>query len=228
MEPTSNIFHDLEIPMTGFLDSKDTMMAFAKNVANAAKELEKTLEESTSVSSVEDQAKADFNKNKEFKVQMDATFKETLKAIYESCEDLPLPVVYGLIGELKTLANDLSNTLNARARMEVVNVSPTTNNKKLAQLQHKRLRENWEIIRKLMKLLNKDLDFPAIKPRSGNFAVSAFDTYAFIFPGEEEPYYNYRAVAKKLDILHSHSTFMDVIEYAENHPELVQVVKVQL
>lgn len=224
----TNIFADLDISTKGFLDSKEDAIAFSKRVLAAAKELEDIMDTKQTVSSVETEAEKTYRNSDTFQQEYRELFDEALATMYESCEEIPLPVVYGLIEGLEKLTKDLRNTLHDRAKRESIAQSANQANKKLAQTQHSRLRENYENVVKMVGMLY-NVELERIKPKRGNYsAPSMTDTYAYIFNGEEEPYYNPKAVAKRLGIYYPDIKFMDIMEYCEKHPDLISVVKVEL
>jgi len=223
-----NIFNDLEIDVSSFMDGEKEARLFRDNVLAAAKELNKILDEqSTPASKIEAEARDQYKNNPEFKTQFNDTFKEALEVMYISCEELPLPVVVGLIDNLRKLASDLENTLHDRSKRESLTMTESITDKKLAQHQLKRLREAWEPIRKIFKLMF-GLEFPAINARTGNYAGSVTSTPAFYMPGSEDALFNPFAVARLLGIYFDKMTMMDVMEYCEKHPDKVTVKIVNL
>jgi len=223
MAKPGNVFTDLEIPVNKFMDDESDGAEFARNVFIAAEKLEKILDEqSTPASQIEDSARDQFKRNPEFKALYKETFQEVLETMYVSCEEVPLPLVAGLADALRKLANDLDNTIHDRAKRESLSMTESITDKKLAHLQHKRLRESWEPIRKVLDLMF-DLKFPAIKARPGNYAASPTSTPAFYMPGSEDPLFNPFAVARLLGIYYDKMTMMDVMEYCEAHPDQVTV-----
>lgn len=221
MSGQGNVFNDLEIEVSKFMDSEKEAKEFMKAVYDAANKLEKILDEkSTPASQIEDTARDQYKNNPEFKVQLKEVFGEVLDTIYTSCEELPMPVVAGLAEALRKLATDLDNTLHDRAKRESLSMTESITDKKLAWHQHKRLRDAVEPIRKVLDLMF-GLKFPAIKARPGNFAAGPTQTTAFYLPGSEDPLFNPFAVARLLGVYYDKMTLMDVIEYCDKHPERV-------
>jgi hypothetical protein len=221
MMQASNVFSDLEIPVSNFMDGEREAIEFKNAVFEAAEKLEKILDEqSTPASQIEAAARDQFKTHPEFKTQLKDTFGEALSLMYLSCDELPLPVVAGLADALRKLANDLDNTINDRSKKESLSMTESITDKKLAHTQHKRLRESWDPIRKVIELMF-GLKFQAIKSRPGNFSAGITKTTAYYLPGSEDPLYNPFAVARLLDVYYDGMTMMDVIEYCEKHPELV-------
>jgi hypothetical protein len=233
---SNNVFYDLDIfpDHIEFLESYEQCTDFSDAVLAKVKELEAILDEkATPVSKIEDKARKDFKDNPAFKNQFKETFGDTFLLMYEAGESLPFPVIIAMIDELRKLAVDLENTIHDRAKRESLTNSESINDKKMAQVMHKRIRDVWDNIRAIAKMMFKDEDdnpliLPVIKARPGNYAAAPTKTYAFFFEGNEEPFYMHPYVAKKLGIYRDKITYMDVVEYAFAHPELVTVKEVML
>lgn len=229
-ETSTPIFSDLEIDTTDFLTSRERVEEFSKAVYAAARALEKILDRNSSVSSFEEKAKRDFERSSDYKAKFKEMFDPVLDALYEQSETMDLPLVYGLSEALAALAKDLKNTIHMRARSEYINEVTATTDKKLAQVQHKRLREAFKPYVAMVKLMH-GISLQEIKAKPGNFQSEIGTTTAFLFEDMEEPMYNPRAVARKLGIFHDNILFSDVIEWlAENDPaqNLVKIVQVKL
>jgi len=224
------VFYDLEIfpDHLGFLDSADNLKSFEYAVKAKVEELETIMDEkATPTAKLEDTARKEYRDNPAHKKQMKEATGETFGILYEMGESLPFPVIYGMIDELRKLAQDLENSIHDRAKRESLTMTETISDKKMAQVQHKRLRDAWLPIKQIASLMY-ELTLFTIKSRPGNYAASPAKTYAFFFPNEDEEYYNFRVVARRLGIYVEGIMYMDVIDYADAHPELVQVKEVLL
>lgn len=230
-----SIFEDLGIEFTReTLTNYDAAKKFAEQVYAADEMLAGIMNpDVTPVSKIEDKARTDWRDNKEYRKTLKETFDETLTALYESGEKIELPLLYGLIDSLERLTSDLKNTLHTRAQMESSSMDESIIDKKLAQVLHKRLREAFQSSISFINMFVKAPDgkmigIQGIKGRSGNFQAGVFDPIAFFFPGNEEPYFFHQAVAKKLGIYYDGITKMDVMEYAEKHPDLVTMKQMKI
>jgi hypothetical protein len=225
-----NVFYDLEIfpEHLNFLDGPENIKAFEIAVLAKVGELEAILEEkATPTSKIEDRARLDYKQNPAFKKELEENTGEIFTLLYEMGESLPFPVIIGLIDNLRKLAQDLENSIHDRAKRESLSMTESISDKKMAQVQHKRLRDAWQPIKQIA-LLMYELNLKQIASKPGNYAASPAKTYAFYFPGEEEPFYNFRVAARRLGIFVEGIKYMDVLEYAIEHPDEVEVKEVVL
>lgn len=242
-----NIFQDLEIDTTGFMDDPDAIKRFTKDVLEAEKFLVEILNSSgPSVSSIEEDAMREFKDNPAVKKAVQKliinpcmaadkndtntylmTFEQTVNSLFEAAENADLSVAYGMMIALKKLSSDIENAIHDRAKMESTSQHDSLQDKKLAQIQHKRLREAWETYCKFVKLFH-GMELPKIKARPGNYAPSLTEHYQYQFPGEDDVMYNYRVVAQRLGIYYEGMKFMDIFEYCMDHPDEISVKKVSL
>lgn len=228
----SPIFEDLEISTDGFLNSREQAEIFKQEVFAKKDRLESVLDRKETVTKIEDTAKKDYNNPAlPHKAQFKETYEPLISALYDQGEQIPLPVLHGLVESLAALARDLNNTLHDRAKAEYINEASSENDKKLAQIQHKRLRDAWDAYRKFAETIFPGLKLPEIKAKPGNFQSAVGTTVAFKFPDTEEPIYNPRAVARRLGIYAEGVYLTDVLDWLEeNDPEQikVKVIKVKL
>jgi hypothetical protein len=223
-----NVFKDLEIDIADWVTDPDGAKKLYTAVREAADKLEKILDSDTSTSTIEVAARQEYRTNPDIKAQYKESYGELLEGIYQSAEDIPLPILIGLIDGVEKLVSDLKNTLRERSKFEAIHMTDSINDKKLAQIQHKRLREAWDTYRKFIKLFFGD-EYPGIKAKPGNYAASITDTIHYQIVGENnDGYYNPYTVAKLLGFHHNNITFMDIMEYCEAHPEQVVITKVRL
>lgn len=223
------IFQDLEIDTEGFLDPTK-VQDFSQKVLSVARELEKILDRVQTVSIIEDAAKKEYEQGPDNKAKFKEMFDELINGLYETGETMELPILYGLSEALIALGRDLKTTLHDRAKSVYVNEVTSSTDKKLAQIQHKRLRNAFETYAAMVKLLH-GVELPKIKAKPGNFQSSVGKTRAFQFADLEDPMYNPRAVARKLGIFYEGILFSDVIEWLdENDPDqkLVKIVEIDL
>jgi len=226
----ANVFYDLEIfpDHLAFLDDALNLKKFEQAVKVKVDELEEILEEkATPTSKIEDKARNDYKSSPAFKETLKEHTSEVMGYLTELGETLEFPVVLGMVDELRRLAQDLENAVHDRAKRESLTMTESISDKKMAQVQHKRLRDAWQPIRSIAKLMY-ELDLFQIKSKPGNYAASLAKTYAFYFPGDDEPFYNFRVVARRLGIFTEGIKYMDVMEYADAHPDLVEVKEVLL
>lgn len=225
-----NVFYDLEIfpEHLQFMETEENFKAFEAAVLAKVGELEKILEEkATPASKLEDSARREYKENKQHKETLQENTKEMFDLLYEMGESLPFPVIYGMIDALRKLAQDLENSIHDRAKRESMSMSETVADKKMAQVQHKRIRDSWQPMRVLANLM-WEYQAKQIASKPGNYATTITKNYAFFFPGEEEPFYNFRVVARRLGIFVEGIMYKDVLDYADEHPDEVEVKEVVL
>src|SRR5688572_32066038 len=146
----SNVFYDLGIfpDHLDFLDDYDACVKFASAVEGKVKELEEVLDEKAKpVSKIEDEARKQFKDNPAHKEQFKQNYGQLFLDLYEDGENLPFPQIFAMIDELRKLAQNLENTVHDRAKRESLTASETLNDKKMAQIMHKKVRDVWDNIR---------------------------------------------------------------------------------
>lgn len=231
MTTGSNVFYDLEIfpEHVEFLEDEDKLRSFEAAVKIKVDELESILEEKAQpTSKIEERARLDLKQNPEHKKNLKENTGEIMTFLTELGETRPFAEVLGMVDELRKLAHDLELAVHDRAKRESLTMTESIGDKKMAQVQHKRLRDAWTPIRAIAKMMY-GIELFIIKARPGNYAASETKAYAFQFPGEEDIYYNFRYVARRLGIFVEGKTFYkDVVDYASDNPELVEVKEVIL
>ena len=220
-----NIFDDLEIDVSTFL-TQSGAPGFVEAVLHAAKELENIMDNDTSVAKLEREAKERFKNNPVSKPKLNDYFADVSTKLYEDGEKMDMDILFGLVGELRQLAYDLENTFRERLRTDAAKDTANIFDKKQAQIQHKKLREAYDIYRKLIGPMY-NLKMRAITPRPGNYTASMTDTILYRFDNGDE-YFNFRAVAKRLEIWEEGFRFQDLMDWTEENPNVIEVVKVQL
>lgn len=214
-----SIFEDLEIDVANFLTMPEQ---FAEQVYAAAKRLEQTLDSNTSVSQVEIRYEKQAKDIRELPESIDSLVTKA----YEFSDTGNLAEVFTAIEAMKQLVRDMENAFHDRCKEEAAQENSTLANKKLAQIQHKRLRETFDQWRGFVKaFLGKD--FTGLKSKPGNYQASITDTLQYVLP-DGGTYYNHFAVAKKLGIYFQGITFADIMEYCEAHPDQVEIKRIKL
>ena len=219
-----NVYEDLEIDVENML-SPNHIQEFVDSVMAKAEELEAIMaDDSTSVSKLEANVKQQWLSDKAARPQLDKYFKGVSNKLYEDGETMEPHILYGLIADLRRLAYDMENQLHDRLKMDLAKDLSPLQDKKLAQVRHKRLREAFDVYRRFVKGFF-NVEVPKIKARPGNFTATLSDTLVFTYDGFD--FYNPKVVSNKLG--RTWVDFQDFMDWIDANPDCgVEVRKVPL
>ena len=220
-----SIFFDLEIPIDSMAnDPKE----FANGVFEAANKLAEVLDFSGSSGQAKSAAREAAKHNRGAKVAMREVHEKTFTQVLSDAEEMPLDELYYFVEEMRELTKQLELTFESRATTEMIQLSPSAVDKKLAMEQHKKLRDAWEKYRQFAEVIF-DVNLAPIKARSGNYGAQGARMSYPAYKLGGAVYHNYRAVGRLIGCELELKTHMDLQEYltATNNTD-VEVVEITL
>lgn len=223
----SNVFEDLEIPIDRITD-KEYVKEFTNHVLAAAKKLESIMDEDSTVTKLERDAKTKWDADKVGNRKiLDTYFKAASEKLYEDGETMDLHILYGLIQDLRRLAHDMELQLHDRAKRQLADVISPLQDKKVAQISHKKLRDAWSIYANFAKGFF-GVEVPKIRAKPGNYTPTLTDSLIFRKDGSD--YYNPRVICNKIGIdLGADAKYMDYVDFIEENPGTgIDIIKVPL
>lgn len=225
MEITSSAFEDIGVdPQEYNFLTKEGAQPFAAAVMAAVKKLEDVMDSTAKISTVEADAYRKVKDNPALLKKAQAYVKDFDRKLFSDATEMPLEEILALVNVFRTIAHDLENVVHERSRIAAMETVDSLNDKKFAQMVHKRVRETWEPYRSFVKLFFK-IELPTIKPRSGNYMPTITKYYQYIFP-DGDTYLVHTPVIKRLGI--SGTTFADLWDWLEENPDVIQVKEFNL
>lgn len=217
----SSIFLDLEIDISIMHSDPDE---FAAQVYSKADYLLNILNSKTSLKGARQEAVKSAERNQAAKVKGKEWFSARTSGITDDMDSLSLDELFHAIQEAKELVKDLELEFYSRANEALVRNQSSVIDKGLAHEQYKQLRKSFDTFREFTKMIHKK-NFVPLDPKSGNYGdpTMAFPSYKV----GDEIYYNYRAVARLLDLnpddFKNHGDLIEVLEAGDFNVEIIEV-----